>query len=749
MRDIDKLSLAAFLHDIGKFAQRAEITLTKKVKYYNYTHAAYTAEVLNRYKHIFQLSDEEIDYSAMHHNLKPEMDDEYWIIAAADRLASGFEREKFEEYNKKSEFENFKKQHLKSIFDENKVYPLKELAPQNIFTSKDGDYESLWKKFIEDLKNLKEKSIENIEYLYKKYTSFIPSSTSFKLKDYEPVKANIPLYEHSKTTAIFASAIAKLIENGNKSVIDYYKYQRKEDFEKKQFLIVFGDFFGIQNFIFDNLKAKYASKILRAKSAYIEIFTKVIAKYITKELNISEFSIIFTSAGKFEILVHNTEEVKEKLKNIQKELNEFCIKEFYAKTGIGIGWVECGIKDFIKEGAYKKLREKIDDELELIKLNKFDLKNRNSKLEYDSDVNNQNLCDFCEIRKATKNDEYRICEFCNKFVKLGQRLVNKKFLQITTTKTDIHIFKDYDLDFQENKGFDISKNPEYLGYPKWEISSYVAKNNENILTFEDLAKRSVKEGKINEERIRGVEALAAIKADVDGMGKFILGEAGIDVTRSFAKYNFFSRLMNYFFSVYVPYKMEGKDIYTVFSGGDDLYIIGAWDEALEFLKDIREDFISFCEGKMSLSAGVVIVKPNKPVNFISKVVEEKEESAKEYPNKNALAIFNEVVNFNVYLKKSEFLMDNLEEFNEKFELSTAFLYKLFEFINSSKNFADFNDYMWVSRFNYSFRRNIEEKSDLSQDVLENFKKILFNSIKNEPEILNIVLHEFIYKRRKA
>jgi len=343
MIDIDKLSLAAFLHDIGKFAQRAEITLTKKIKDYNYTHAAFTSEVLDRYKNIFDLTDEEIDYAAMHHNLNPQMDDEYWIIAASDRIASGFERERFEEYNQKSKFENFKKQHLKSVFDENKVYPLKELAPENIFTSKEGDYKTLWENFIKDLKNLKEKSIENIDYLYKKYTSFIPSSTSFKLKDYDPVKANIPLYEHSKTTAIFASAIAKLVENGDKSVIDYYKYRKKEDFEKEPFLIIFGDFFGIQNFIFDNLKAKYASKILRAKSAYIEIFTKTISKYITKELNISEFSIIFTSAGKFEILVHNTDEVKEKLTKIQEKLNKFCIREFYAKTGIGVGFVECGI----------------------------------------------------------------------------------------------------------------------------------------------------------------------------------------------------------------------------------------------------------------------------------------------------------------------------------------------------------------------------------------------------------------------
>jgi CRISPR-associated protein Csm1 len=156
MKETDKITLAAFLHDIGKFAQRADINLTKDIKFYNYIHAAYTAEILDRYKHIFDLTDEEIDYAAMHHNLKKEMDDEYWIIAAADRLASGFEREVFKNYEiEGKEFENFKNQRLKSIFNENKEYKIDKLSPQNIFsTNEKGSYKKLWEEFIEDLKNI-------------------------------------------------------------------------------------------------------------------------------------------------------------------------------------------------------------------------------------------------------------------------------------------------------------------------------------------------------------------------------------------------------------------------------------------------------------------------------------------------------------------------------------------------------------------------------------------------------------------
>ncbi|MEO1928412.1 MAG: type III-A CRISPR-associated protein Cas10/Csm1 [Nautiliaceae bacterium] len=767
---MEKLVLAAFLHDIGKFAQRAEATLRKDTKFYNYTHAAFSADVLEKYRDIFGLSDEEIDFSAMHHNLKENMDDEYWIIAAADRLASGFEREVFKDYNETSkEFESFKEQRLKSIFDENKEYKIDKLSPKNIFsTDEKGGYKELWKEFLEDLRKIKDKRA--IDYLYRKYTTFIPSSTSFKLKNYKPVKANIPLYDHSKTTAIFASVIANLVENGNKSVIDYYKYGKKEDYEKNNFLLVAGDFFGIQNFIFDKVKAKYASKMLRAKSAYVEILTRIAAYYIVKKIQISDFAIISMSAGKFEILLPNLDKVKKILEGIKKEFDEFFYKEFFATTGIGLFWVECGIKDFIRveennEIPYKKLRKKIADGIELMKLNKFESIEK-FMFEYDKDINNANLCEFCEIRKGKKEYEYTICKVCQDYVEIGKNLVSKEFLSISLGEK----FSDFKISF-DKKGdyvFDISKDEEFRGYEKWEISSYLATvddldefekeiiESEKILTFEDLAKLSVIDG-IEDKRKRGVEAIGVFKGDVDFMGNFIQGLSKnakkINVTASFSKFNFFSRLMNYFFSVYAPYLMKTKynKIYTIFAGGDDIYVVGSWDEVSKFIKEFRNDFIRFCENQMKLSGGFVVTKPNKPINFISRVVEEAESEAKDYKKdedylkkqKNALCAFREVVSFDEYVQEE---IDNL--FDEyKGYLNTAFLYRLLEFANMSKS-VDKNplNAMWISKFEYSFRRNLEE---VYQDVdFNELKSKLKTYIENSPSNFIIKLHEFIYKRRK-
>jgi len=232
MKDVDLIALAGLLHDIGKFGQRAEIPLRdsqfSKSKY-NYLHAAYSAQIMTD---LFKIDDTTIDHSAMHHNLKVTSgDDEYWIVASADRLASGFERETFEAYNNNAVNENFKKQRLVHLFDENKTYMINSLSIDTIFAAKEkgdaNEYKQLWENFIYDLEKIeignRHTDLNTIDYLLKKYTSFIPSSTTFSKGDFAPVKANIPLYDHLKTTALFAGAISAMDEDNKQNVLNFYK----------------------------------------------------------------------------------------------------------------------------------------------------------------------------------------------------------------------------------------------------------------------------------------------------------------------------------------------------------------------------------------------------------------------------------------------------------------------------------------------------------------------------------------------
>src|SRR3990170_1834328 len=145
---IYKIAIAAFLHDIGKFAERASVAekqsddleagffLFWEVFIYNndlyqphynniYTHkhAVYTAGFIDHIEKFLPrefnkgewgLDDSFMNLAAGHH--KPETPLQ-WIIAMADRVSSGFDRGEFEDYNhnKTIAFKDYKKTRLLTI----------------------------------------------------------------------------------------------------------------------------------------------------------------------------------------------------------------------------------------------------------------------------------------------------------------------------------------------------------------------------------------------------------------------------------------------------------------------------------------------------------------------------------------------------------------------------------------------------------------------------------------------------------
>src|SRR5690625_137777 len=190
-----RVALTALLHDLGKFAERAGFPVSKEQLdahktvycpwnklgttghgYHSHVHAAYTAlafdvieehvpdliqgdvyPFMNRAQLQADKPSKEIDsiinVAALHHKPATILQ---WIIATADMVASGFERDQFEEYNRAKEensvtetgrnhyqarmlsfFEEaslHQKQSAKSRTDLNYRYPLKAFFSENIFS---------------------------------------------------------------------------------------------------------------------------------------------------------------------------------------------------------------------------------------------------------------------------------------------------------------------------------------------------------------------------------------------------------------------------------------------------------------------------------------------------------------------------------------------------------------------------------------------------------------------------------------
>lgn len=503
--------------------------------------------------------------------------------------------------------------------------------------------------------------------------------------------------------------------------------------DSESFLFIVGDFFGIQRFIFDNVSTKKAAKILRAKSAYIQIFIKVLAYYLKEKLGESESLILSTSAGKFEILSKNIN-AQAVLDDTQKKINKKFIKEFYGFGGAGISFTKCEKSNLRELEKYKKLKERITSRAELAKYSKFDLQNQNPTLQYEEGIDNKTLCGLCNLRK--KSIDKDACFACEVFVSIGKELTTKQSLKISKNVGKYKIFENYYITFDGKKDentveiFDISKDA--TGKHAWALSSYTRSKDGEITTFEELEASS-----------EGLKALGVLKGDVDGMGEFIKNHAGIGSLQDFY---IFSKSIDNFFSTYIPKVMgqEYPNSYTVFTGGDDLFIIGSWSETLGLAARIQRDFKEFTKGALTISFGFITSKSGAPLAYLSNTVEKALELAKEIEDarKDSITAFGETVKWQSYTEIRDVLYQELEKLPQE-DKKTAFLYSLLTFCEMSKKVKYDNDAletMWKSKLKYSFIRNMDAK-------YESLLNIINNAIDNNPKEVKICVIEAMYKKR--
>jgi CRISPR-associated protein Csm1 len=83
-----------------------------------------------------------------------------------------------------------------------------------------------------------------------------------------------------------------------------------------------------------------------------------------------------------------------------------------------------------------------------------------------------------------------------------------------------------------------------------------------------------------------------------------------------------SRMVDLFFSGWVHHllKEEFKTCYTVYSGGDDLLLVGPWDTIIDLARRLEQDFEGYTvhNPNLTLSAAVTVTKPKFPIATSSK-----------------------------------------------------------------------------------------------------------------------------------
>ena len=493
LNESTRIALSAFLHDLGKLAERAGFEITQEMLennqqlycphhkeftdargWFSHLHAAYTGmawDMLETTGHFPDLRrdsppfstggndvcDSAINAAAAHHRPATFLQ---WIIATADRVASGFERDKFDtEYNNQKERDNhycarlltlFEQINLPSI-DEGKLqwrYPLKPLSPENIFpqpvkavtpsnnVDAKAQYHQLWETLLSEIKRIPKAHVANLplwldhfDSLWLTLTHAIPAATAFG------TKPEVSLYDHSKAAAALATALWRWHhETGNANIAAV-----REGWDEQKLLLIQGDFFGIQDFIFaeGGNTQKHAHKLLRGRSFQVSLLAECAALKVLEALQLPSTSQIINAAGKFLIVAPNTESTREAIAECRKALNDWCLKHTYGEIGVGIASTPASCNDFTG-GRFGKLSKDLFAELATAKHQRFDLCSTSAPAVFTGYLDSfDNTLGMCSINgkhpadaKASEKRGYALSRLADDQIRIGEALTKKARLLV-------------------------------------------------------------------------------------------------------------------------------------------------------------------------------------------------------------------------------------------------------------------------------------------------------------------------------
>jgi len=856
-----KVTVAALLHDIGKFADREALGVSEPymrshadlyqpfrqdIGRHTHPHAVYTAAFLEKFSDWLpsEFSSREwgegeplINLAAGHH--RPEDSPLRWIVAEADRLSSGWERPRMEEEGEPEvEWRDYQKTRLTPLLAQLSLqggrpptslgYQLAELSPASIFPrpleevtppgreEAKEEYLRLFAGFREGLARLAHRQeslwlwLEHFDSLLLVFTAQIPALRAGRVE----ASRDVSLYDHARTTAALAAALYLYHRDQDSLTV-----QAIRDPAGKKFLFISGDFYGIQDFISSagGEARRYRAKLLRGRSFAVSLFSELAADLVCRRLGLPFLSVVLNAAGKFTILAPNTASARQAVREAEAEINDWLFEVSLGESALGLARREASPEDLL-ERRFVELWEKIGQDLERKKLARLDLtRYGGAKTDYldqfRTDLPGPPVCQLCGKRPASpevRGDPLikqvaSACRVCRDHVFLGTNLVKRNRLAITAAEADLWdpdsrlrepIFGRYQVAFVDgflrslaraghlHKLWDISLDPQGRLTPEVTLrflNGYVPVYEEedryddrlvglengwepgDPKTLNALARLALRH---TDRKLQGLEALGILQADVDNLG--LLLTCGLPEEKfTLSRLATLSRQLHFFFCLHLPHRLmtdsRFRNIYTVFAGGDDLFLMGPWNGIIALAREIRKQFAAYVGGnpEIHLSAGISLQKPHTPLNQLASSAKSALKEAKvAEAAKNRLALFGEVVPWD-QVAELQAVHDALADWLEKGWFTVAMLYRLNELIGLAAqekrltrgpaHLDDLACFKWRSHLAYFTARNVARglKGEAREEVMNHVQAKLALWLDTYGGALRLPLWELLYERRRT
>ena len=640
-----KLMLSALLHDVGKFWQRAG----GRGKHWDLSDSFINTHVPERWRSTL---------AKQHHDYEKFRSTGYVPLKrliVADWLSAGERAATEEEVGSRGVRET----PLVSIFSKidikrgslppKRYYNVEKLTldesifPSEHVTDLPSRYEALWKEFVEEVEAIKwvpdfEAYFNTLLFILRKYTWCVPSAVW-------RTEPDISLFDHLKMTCAIASCLDDVDEEYCRALFKREKKELTNEerglLDEKKFMLVAGDISGVQRFIY-SITTKGAAKGLRGRSLYLQLLSESMAGFILKKLGLPLTNLLFCGGGHFYILAPS--EAERQLASVRAEVAGKLLEAHRGELYLALAGVSFSTLDMLER--FNEVWQKVGKMLAREKRRKFAEILDEHKRIFGPGGETGAICDVCGGEGGVREEtERKICEFCWSLEELARELHNAKYL-VEIRKEGIIARKKWEsvpADFGykyvfcrdvgeakrivESEGKDAEhvfiyklnetstdelreafrdvEIPVSFGFKFLTLATPLKEE-----TIRDVEGRAYKREEIKDfdgiaEGADGVRRWAVLRADVDDLGMIFsaVGKEGV------SRVSTLSSMLSLFFGGCVEkICSQGgyKDIYAIYSGGDDLFIVGPWSELPKLACRIYEDFRKFtCENpNVTLSSAI-------------------------------------------------------------------------------------------------------------------------------------------------
>lgn len=502
----------------------------------------------------------------------------------------------------------------------------------------------LWQGFVEEFLRIPqmeaESFFETFYHLYQKYAWAAPCTYG------EP---GVSLFEQWKGVAALACATGETWTEG----------------PAENFRLIGGDIPGIQDFVY-TITSKGAAKGLRGRSFFLQLLGDAVVRRLLADLDLCPANVVYNAGGNF-VLLGPAGVSEAEIQGIDQAVNQVLLRHFRGDLALALGWGsiprEAIGSETQGEDNWITSEGRLKGAINRAKRQPFArLAAEDWKVVFEPEgKGGDRYCAICRCElgegqgRPLRDEDLTpepvpegqlVCDDCHGFEELAQALAQEDMRmvvgrgdagpaswqrilkELTTAKAHPGLAYALTSKTPPSGALVYALSPDQFSAGKAHGFRWLANTTPREPAPGDPRRKQIRPvDQMTDDATSGFKRVGVLRMDVDNLGNTLVTRIP---GRSMPVTSGLSAALDRFFAGWLDKMIQGiiadpgmvgvgkgkpELFYTIYAGGDDLFVVGTWDRIPALAQRIRHEFGAYTgeHPGLGLSAGISVEEAKSPI----------------------------------------------------------------------------------------------------------------------------------------